>query len=296
MPEDLPYIPHDRILRFEEILRVCGIAAGIGIRTIKVTGGEPLVRKGCVGFLRDLKALPGVDNVTLTTNAVLLEPHVEALSEMGFGGVNISLDSLDTLTFQRLTGCDDFARVWKSLLKSIEAGLRVKINFVPLRNVNDSEIIRVARLAGEFPIDVRFIELMPATSAGQFVMVTGKEILTLLRNEYPDLNSDETRRGFGPAHYFNSGSLKGSVGIIDAVSNHFCKNCNRVRLTSEGFLKLCLFHDDGLDLRAMLRSGANDADIEKALVDTIHYKPERYSIGDEAGHCAGIKRMSRIGG
>ena len=296
MPEDLPLISHNDIMRFEEILRLCAITAKIGINAIKVTGGEPLARKGCVDFIRKLKSLPGIEHVTLTTNAVLLEPYVNELAEIGLDCVNISLDSLDSDVYKRLTGRDELDNVLKSLNKALKAGLHVKINCVPLKGVNDVEIIPIAQLAERFPIDVRVIELMPTCSSEKFGRISGTEIITQLNCEYPDLIPDKTRRGFGPARYFKSGKLKGSVGIIDAVSNHFCKNCNRVRLTSEGFLKLCLFHDDGVDLRKMLRNGATDAEIVTAIVDAIYKKPERHYFDDSTGEHGGVKKMSSIGG
>jgi len=296
MPEDLPYISHDNILRFEEILRLCAITAKIGINTIRVTGGEPLVRKGCIDFIRELRALSGIEHVTLTTNAVLLEPYVKTLADIGIESINISLDTLDAETYLRLTGRDEFAHVWKSINAALEAGLRLKINCVPIKGENDNEIISIAELAECFPIDVRFIELMPTGSAEPFTRITGVEIMSRLKDEYPDLASDETQRGFGPARYFTSARLKGSVGIIDALSNHFCESCNRIRLTSEGFLKLCLFHDDGLDLCAMLRDGATDADIETAIIDAIHNKPKEHYFDDDSGNYDGVRKMSSIGG
>ncbi|MCL2165643.1 MAG: GTP 3',8-cyclase MoaA [Oscillospiraceae bacterium] len=296
MPDDLLFVPHADILRYEEVLRLCGIASTIGVQTIKVTGGEPLLRKGCVGFIRDLKALPGIKHATLTTNGILLEQHVDALAEIGLDGVNISLDSLDAETYLQLTGRDEFLQVWKSLHKAVEAGLRVKINCVPLRGLNEAEIVSIAQLAERYPVDVRFIGLMPAGTSVLFERIPGEEILERLKREYSDLAPDETRHGFGPVSYYSSSRLKGGVGVIDAVNNQFCVKCNRVRLTSEGFLKLCLSHDDGIDLRAMLRGGASDSAIEAAMSSAIFRKPEKHSFGDGVDCHGGIKKMSQIGG
>jgi len=294
MPEDgVRLISHGDVLSYEEILRLCGAAVKAGIRNFKVTGGEPLVRRGCMRFLSELKSAPGIENVTLTTNGVLLEPHAGDLAKMKLDGVNISLDSLRADTYMQITGRDGFPAVWRSLNKAVEAGLRVKINFVPLAGQNDEEILPVARLAESLPVDVRFIEFMPATGAGMgFERVDGAVILERLLEAYPDLAQDERRRGFGPARYFKSSKMRGSVGLISAVGDCFCPDCNRVRLTSDGFLKLCLFHDDGLDLRRMLRSGADDNEIEAAFAGAVRRKPERYPTGPDTG----IKNMSRIGG
>ncbi len=295
MPGDLPFIPHVDILRYEEILRLCALAAKTGIQNVKVTGGEPLARKGCVDFVRALKAVRGIEHVTLTTNGVLLEPVIEELAGIGLDGVNISLDSLDRETYRQLTGRDALDGVWRSVQKAVEAGLRVKINCVAIRRLNDGEIPAIARLAEVRPLDVRFIELMPTGSGERLSGCSGAEILERLRSAYPDLAPDPTRHGFGPARYFRSARLQGAIGLIGAVSDHFCAACNRVRLTSEGFLKPCLCHHDGLDLRGLLRGGADDAEIEAAMERVIYTKPERHRFADmDMGD--GIGTMSRIGG
>ena len=296
MPEDLPFIPHDRILRYEEILRICGIFAKLGVRIVKVTGGEPLTRKGCVEFIRDLKMIPGIEHVTLTTNGVLLEPYIDDLVVLGLDCVNISLDSLDPGIYERITGRDEFARVWSSLHKALDVGLRVKINNVPMRGVNDGEILAFAKLAETLPLDIRFIEQMPSGDDIHYHRVPAEEVLDMLSQAYPDLTADAMPHGFGPARYFKSAGLKGAIGLIDAISNHFCAGCNRLRLTSEGFLKLCLYYDDGLDLRGLVRGGASDDEIEAAIIRAVAQKPERHAFGSDPDGSGGIGTMSRIGG
>jgi len=296
MPEKFAYIAHDDILRYEEILRVCTIAAKIGIRTIKITGGEPLVRKGCLEFIRELRKVPDIQHVTLTTNGVLLEPYIAALVELRLDGLNISLDTLESETYLQMTGLDAFRQVWRSFKKALEAGLRVKINCVPIRGINEKELIHIGRLAETFPIDVRFIELMPVGIDSHLQGIPSAEMIGLFSGEYSDWGPDPSLHGFGPARYFRSGRLKGSIGFIDAVSNHFCSSCNRLRLTSEGFFKLCLYHDDGLCLRRMLRNGASDSDIEAAMARAAYHKPERHFFGSEANEGEGIRTMWRIGG
>ena len=295
MPEDLPFIPHEAILRYEEITRLCTILANMGIRTLRVTGGEPLVRKGCVGFLKTLKGIPGIEHVMLTTNGVLLEPYVDELIALKLDGVNISLDSLDPACYTQITGLDAFAQVWSSLLRLIEGGLRVKINCVPIQGLNDHEIADLARLAETLPMDVRFIELMPANTGANDVGVPGGEIIRRLSAIYPDLSPDSRFHGFGPARYFHRDRLKGSIGVIAAISNHFCATCNRLRLTSEGFLKLCLHHSDGLDLRALLRDGADDHEITAAIAQAAARKPKQHAFRSDTED-GGIQMMPRIGG
>ena len=296
MPQDLPLIPHADILQYEEILRLCAIFAGMGIRTVKVTGGDPLVRKGWLSLVQELKKIPGIAQVTLTTNGVLLEPHVQALAALGLGGVNISLDSLQSETYRRLTGRDSFGAAWDSLHRAVDAGLRVKLNCVPIRGINENEILDIARLAETLPIDVRFIEHMPTAAGEGLEGVPCKEILRLLRGVYPDLQADQSPHGFGPARYFTSSRLRGGIGIIAAISQHFCGDCNRLRLTGEGFLKLCLYHENGLDLRGMLRGSASDTEIEQAIACIVQAKPERHGFGGTDGTGGGIAEMSRIGG
>lgn len=298
MPEEgVPPLSHGNILRYEEILRICKVAAKIGIRGVRVTGGEPLVRKGCIEFLRELKAIPEIEYVALTTNGVLLEPFVDDIARMKLDGVNISIDSLCAETYRKITRRADFPAVWRSLEKAVEAGLMVKVNCVPMVGLNDTEIVSFARLAQDMPVDVRFIEFMPTDTGEGFEGIGGAEILSRLAEVYPDLEPDTQRHGFGPARYFKSGKLRGGIGIIDALGTCFCHGCNRVRLTSDGFLKLCLFSDDGLDLRGMLRSGASDSEIETAFTGTVYHKPERYPPpGVDRLPDIGIKNMSQVGG
>ena len=294
-PSDFACVSHQQVLRYEEILRVCGIAAKLGIRTVKVTGGEPLARKGCVDFIKELKNIPGIRHVTLTTNGVLLEPLIHTLTAIGLDGLNISLDALTPETYLRMAGRHALRQVWQSLQAALEAGLRVKINCVPVRSVNEDEILPISRLAERFPVDVRFIELMPTSQGEALRGIPGDEIIKRLSIEYPDLKPDGSIRGFGPARYYGSAGLKGGIGLIDAVSNHFCSGCNRLRLTSEGFLKLCLYHSDGVDLRGMLRGGASDSEIEAVMRDAAYRKPERHNFGS-GNDSEGIGLMSRIGG
>ena len=296
MPCDFAPIPHEEILRYEEILRLCGIMTSLGIRNIRVTGGEPLTRKGCVDFIENLKSLPNVENVTLTTNAVLLEQHIETLVRIKIGGLNISLDSLKPETFQKLTGRDELAIVLKALYTAIEAGISVKINCVPIAGVNDNEIGAFAEMAERFPVFVRFIELMPTAVNAEARHFSSEKIFAVLKEKYPDLLQDEAKRGFGPARYFKSEKLVGGIALIDAVSNHFCESCNRLRLTSEGFLKLCLYHDECLNLKSMLRGGASEREIEAAIKQVVLKKPERHAFDSDTARTSGIKKMSRIGG
>ena len=286
--EGIEPISHNNVLRYEELLRICKIALKNGIRNFRVTGGEPLLRKGCLDFLKALKDLSG--HVSITTNGILLEPALEAMAAMEIDGINISLDSLNPNTYQHLTGKDLFPTVWNSLCKAVDMGFKVKVNCVPMKGVNDMEIASIAQLTEKMPLDVRFIEFMPSGTEDSFKRVTSDEIIGILKEVYPDLSVDERKRGNGPARHFASPKLLGRIGIIDAIGNCFCERCNRVRLTSDGFLKMCLFHENTLDLRTMLRSSAGDNEIEAAFRAAVLGKPERYF--EESS----IKNMSQVGG
>lgn len=294
MPEDLSFIPHEEILRFEEIIRICAIAAHLGIRTLKVTGGEPLVRKGCADLMRELKALPGIEHVTLTTNGVLLKEQLPALAELGVDGINVSLDTLDREAYRRITGRDALPQVLAGLYEAIRLGLKVKLNCVPLAESGLPSLLALAELAMHYPMDVRFIEMMPIGYGADFVPLEQGRVEQAVLEAWPDLTPTEERRGFGPARYYVSPGFKGAVGFIDAVSHSFCGDCNRVRLTSEGFLKLCLCHGDGLDLRALLRGGSDDEEIQTAMSAAIVGKPARHSFGERRADEA--RNMSQIGG
>jgi len=294
MPETMPYVPHEKILRKEEFLRVCKLASEMGVKNIRVTGGEPLVRLGVMDLLREIKKLPLVERLTLTTNGVLLEQHAEELADLKLDGVNISLDTLNAETFRNLTGVDAFAAVWRGIEAVLKTDMRVKLNCVPLRGINESELAEIAALAETRRLDVRFIEAMPVGEGKGFDPIDGESILRELLSVYPDLKKDDEKRGSGPAMYYN-GPLAGSIGFISAISSCFCEKCNRVRLTSTGMLKLCLYYDDNLDLRWLLRNGASDDEIKKAMMDAVLKKPEKHEFSVEQLPPE-RKKMWQIGG
>lgn len=293
MPRDIPSVSHNDILRYEEIVRLCRIAAGLGIRNIKVTGGEPLVRKGCTGLIGELKKIPGIEHVTLTTNGVLLGQQLDGLLDARIDGINISLDTLNPRRYAHVTGFDCLAQVLASMEKAVAAGVGVKINCVPLAETPEAELLQVAQLAAQWPVDVRFIEMMPIGSANQVAACPMDEVERLLYRQWPDLTPSAKKRGFGPARYYTASGLQGSIGLIDAVSHSFCGNCNRVRVTSEGFLKLCLSSGDGIDLRRLLRSGAQDGEISAAMQAAILRKPASHHFSAGA---AETRQMWQIGG
>lgn len=297
MPEDIPSVEHADILSYEELLSVCESAADMGICKFKITGGEPLVRKGCVGFIERLKRLPGVRQVTLTSNGLLLEPYLERLKKAGIDGINVSLDTLDEKKYRDITGKTGVPTVLSAVRKSARMGLNTKVNCVVMKGINDNEILDLLEIGREDHVDIRFIEMMPIGFGTQFIGMDSDEIISLLRQTYPEIKKEEQIRGNGPARYLKIPGFSGAVGFIDAVHCKFCRQCNRIRLTSEGFLKPCLYYSRGIPLREKLRSGISRGDLSQLIRQTVLDKPEghRFSERDTDGE-ADSRKMSQIGG
>ncbi len=302
MPEyGVRKIRHEDVLSYEEILRVVRALAGLGIRKVRLTGGEPLVRGGIADLVRAVKAVPGIEQVAMTTNGVLLSPMAKDLKEAGLDSVNMSLDALSEDVFAFLARRPLLSWAKKGLEALLAAGFaEVKVNCVPIAGVNEDEILRLAELARQEEIKVRFIELMPigcAFRAG-FRGVPMAEVKERLAREYGTLLSVSQGSGIhGPAEYFRVPGFRGQVGFIDAMEHKFCSSCNRVRLTAEGFLKLCLHAGTGLDVRALLRGGADDGQLREALSRAIHRKPAEHFFLEEGG--AGLRDeryMYQVGG
>jgi Molybdenum cofactor biosynthesis enzyme len=294
MPEGIVLSPARELLTFEEIELVSQAAAELGIRRFKITGGEPLVRRGCPKLIGRLRRIPKVEQVTLTTNGVLLGDFLDELLENGLDGVNISLDTLNADLYQQITGFDELERVREGIYKAVESGLRVKINTVLQRGVNDSEWEALTGFAREIPVDVRFIELMPIGFGEKEKGVNGNEILSLLRKKYPQMEKDDRIHGNGPAVYYRIPGFEGCVGFICAVHRKFCASCNRIRLTAKGELKPCLCYGDCVDLRRVVREGAYQ-EIKGAIWEAVIRKPKMHCFETEEG-VTECRRMVEIGG
>lgn len=298
MPEALTSVGHEAVLRYEEMQLICRAALALGIDRFKITGGEPLVRKGAVAFMESLKAMKGVRSVTVTTNGLLLSDALPDLVRMGIDGINISLDSLDERQYASLTGGGELSVVRQALEQAAAQCVNVKVNAVLLEETQD-QILPLARLAGRFPIDVRFIELMPIGYGTTLKGLTEEAALAVLRRAYPDLAATGERRGNGPASYYQSRYLQGRIGFIAANTHAFCASCNRLRLTSTGFLKPCLCYDDGVDLRPLVRSGQGEDAIcqalQHAIAQAVHEKPAKHCFGEQ-DHISEHKTMNQIGG
>ena len=293
--EGVPATAHGDILRYEELLRVAQAAVSLGIDRFKVTGGEPLVRRGITDFIRTLKSLPGVKQVTLTTNGLLLPSLLDGLLDAGLDAVNISLDTRDNAQYQFITRSGHTADEVLHTIRLCAGRLPTKINAVLLPETA-AQLIPLARLAEELPVDVRFIERMPlgAADIGAAESVH-REVIDRLRAVWPDLAPVQERRGNGPARYYASSGLRGCIGLIEAVSHAFCASCNRVRLTSTGLLKPCLCYETGSDLKPLLRGGADDVALRDAIEQAVQDKPAAHCFAERQA-VTERKSMNQIGG
>lgn len=302
MPDGVKLVPMSDILSFEEIEEICRAAAGLGIKKIKVTGGEPLVRRGCAAFIGRLKKIPGIEEVTLTTNGVLLTQQIYALCENGLDAVNVSLDTLSRCNYEQITGKDELLHVLEGIQAVLDAGIRIKINSVLQKGQNDTEWRHLLELAKSEPIDVRFIEMMPIGYGKQFETIYNDDIQQKIREIYPDLQEDARVHGNGPATYYYIPGFKGSIGFISAIHGKFCDTCNRIRLTSQGMVKPCLCYGKSYNLKEILRNSGESLGTEgmnlllkQRLQTAILEKPEQHCFE----HLADIteeKDMIQIGG
>ncbi|OIQ60007.1 cyclic pyranopterin monophosphate synthase [Moorella thermoacetica] len=291
----VPLKGHQDILRLEEIVTLARVAAGLGITRIRLTGGEPLVRKNVVTLVRELAAIPGLEEISLTTNGIFLGTMAFSLKEAGLKRVNISLDTLKKDRYRYITRCGNITSVWQGILAALAAGLTpVKLNVVITRGFNDDEILDFARLAREEPLHIRFIELMPigtaaASGAGY---VPAEEIMGRISRIYP-LEPLPDLATSGPAVNFRLDGGRGSVGFITAMSNHFCSRCNRLRLTADGKLRPCLYWDGEIDIKGPLRAGAPEAELAAIFTRAVSLKPAEHCMKNGWRQS---RAMSQIGG
>ncbi|MBQ3434271.1 MAG: GTP 3',8-cyclase MoaA [Selenomonadaceae bacterium] len=299
MPEcGVKKLPHAEILSLEEVLRVAEIFSRLGIRKIRLTGGEPLLRRNLASLIRRLKGIAGIEQVTLTTNGVLLKTLAHELIAAGLDGINLSLDTLDAATFANLTRRKAFDKVREGLQTLLDERFNLKLNCVPLLGINDGELLRLAALAKVNPIKVRFIELMPIGCAWQSGLkgIPTAELFKTLEDNFGDLVPVREKNPLqGPAQYFKAKDFVGQLGFIDALEHKFCGTCNRIRLTAEGFLKTCLSFDTGLDVKKFLRAGVNDEELTKKIRETIYSKPKEHFFKG-ATEFRDSRQMYQVGG
>ncbi len=286
---------HHEVLSYEELLLAARAAVDLGIEKIRITGGEPLVRKGLCAFLSRVAAIPGLRQLVLTTNGLLLPEMAQELKRAGVQRLNISLDSLRPETFSRITRGGDLRRVQAGIAAAVEAGFPVKLNMVVMRGENDAELEDFAALTLKNPLAVRFIEYMPAIreKSWERLVLSGEEILGRLARRFAFAAIDR-RELAGPAREFQIAGAAGSIGVITPLSGHFCGQCNRIRITASGMVRSCLFAEGGLDLRPVLRAGDPVA-VAAALRRLVDRKPAMHALGlAEADHAPFA--MSGIGG
>ncbi|MBQ6362073.1 MAG: GTP 3',8-cyclase MoaA [Lachnospiraceae bacterium] len=297
MPEEgIPPKCHEEILRFADIERICRQAALLGIRKIKITGGEPLVRRRVELLIRSLKAIPEIEQITMTTNGVLLADKLPALIDAGLDAVTVSLDTLDRERFRMLTRRDELENVKKSIQAVIEDGrLPLKINCVPMEDQDPEDLAAVAAYAKDHPVHVRFIEMMPIGLGKDCGFLSEEQLISRLEPFTGKLVPVDEQLGNGPAHYYRAEGYAGRIGFISAVSHKFCSGCNRVRLTADGFLKSCLQFETGEDLRPVLAAGS-DEDLAEAIKKAILKKPEGHHFDNVDAAGAEHRIMSQIGG
>lgn len=295
-PEGVKLVSHSDILRYEEILRIVKVACGLGIRKIRVTGGEPLVRRDVLDFISRLSATEGLDDLGLTTNGVLLAAMAEDLKSAGLTRINVSLDSLRRDTFAEITGSDRLPDVLAGMEKALEVGLNpVKINVVLLQGINEPDVPAFATMTMEMPVDVRFIERMPFAADGEFRTpdpFSSRKVMEIITNNVGPLHPVERQSLDGPASMFSLKGARGRIGIIDPLTGHFCGTCNRLRLTARGTLRPCLLSPREIDVKSVLRYGASDAEIADTIIGAVLEKPSGHA-GDGALMRDG---MNTIGG
>lgn len=297
-PEGVQHVPHSEILTMEEITTLVRAAAGVGIRKIRLTGGEPLVRKGITTLVESIAAVDNIDDIAVTTNGILLEKLGPRLKDAGLKRVNISLDTLNPRRFREITRLGRLEDVKRGIETALKLGMHpVKINTVVVRGLNDDEVLDLARLALDYPLHIRYIELMPIGESDKWArerFVSAGEVSARIEAGMGKLGPVDKPAGSGPARYFRIPGATGTVGFITAISNHFCSACNRLRLTATGSLRPCLYSDRELDVKGPIRNGASLLELSKLFVQAARMKPDRHNMA--AGWKDKMRVMSQIGG
>lgn len=293
-PNGVDLYGHDKILTYEELLLIIKAVAELGINSIRLTGGEPLIRRGLIPFIKTVSNIDGIDDIAITTNGVLLEEMADDLKKAGVNRVNISLDTLNKDKFKEITGNDQFDKVFRAINKSIEVGFNpVKINVVLLKGFNEGEILDFVKLTKDKSLHVRFIEMMPlGESKNNWTAgyMPWNDALELVKREF-EVRESSGPKGSGPAKYYTIPGFLGTFGFITPVGEHFCHQCNRIRLTSDGFLKTCLFGNNEVNLKELSKTGDINK-IKEAIIKSINEKPEKHQITNH-----NVSRfMSQIGG
>lgn len=294
MPEEgVEWKESSEILRYEEMELIIQAAVNAGIRKVRITGGEPLVRKNVVSFIEYISKMPEIEDISMTTNGFYLADKLPALKAAGLKRVNISLDTLNSTNFEKITGRSGLDKVLAAIELALELGLYpVKVNMVLLKGINEDDALRLASWTKEKDIDVRYIELMPLGGAGKEYFLPVQVIEERLNSLGKLIDCQE--KGNGPALYKKFSGAAGKIGFISPLSNHFCHRCNRMRLTADGKLKPCLISPVEIDIKSALRQGASVEELTEIFKQAVRLKPERHHLNEEIYQ--GKRKMSQIGG
>ena len=298
MPEEgINFLPKPHLLNFEEMVRMVTLMAEMGISKVRITGGEPFVRKDMMAFLRSLKNISGIEQVNITTNGVLTAPLVPELKDLGISSVNLSLDTLDRERFKEMTRRDELPSVLKTLDTLLNHGIKTKINAVVMAGKNDQDILPLANLAEDLPVSVRFIEEMPFNGSGinKEAFMSHTRIMDKIREAHPSLTKLKDEPNSTSYNYSIDGH-KGSVGVIAAFSRTFCGSCNRIRVTPTGTLKTCLYDDGVMNIRDLLRSESNNEIIKETLLKAFSSRPKDGCEAEAKRSAEVSESMTTIGG
>lgn len=305
MPDGIRSVPMEEILTYEEITQIVKATAELGINRIKLTGGEPLVRKHIGDLIKMLYAIPGIQEITLTTNGVLLLDQLDELVDSGVNAINISIDTLNAERYAQITGRDELPKVLAAVKEASGRGLNVKVNTVLLAGTTEEELFQLLLIAKEAPVDVRFIEMMPIGEGKRVQGISGEAWFSSVEERYPSLQEDLQRHGNGPARYYRIPGFVGSIGFISAIHGKFCEQCNRIRLSSTGQLKSCLCYESKGDLRQILRTAewqeSRDAEerlhkeLKEVIAEAIYNKPSEHCF-EHIGQMTEHQKMAAIGG
>ncbi|REK29845.1 MAG: GTP 3',8-cyclase MoaA [Planctomycetota bacterium] len=297
--ENVQFMPRDEILSFEEIARFVRVAAGLGVNKLRLTGGEPLVRHELAELIRLLARIEGIDDIALTTNGILLDQHARELKEAGLHRLNISLDTLDEDTYRQISRREGVDRIVAGIVAAQQAGFeKIRINAVTMRGINDQDVTTLSRFAREHDLEMRFIEFMPLDAENAWeneLVVTGSEVRARLEDAFGPLVAAERGDPSQPAVDYNFADGGGRVGLINPVSEPFCDQCNRLRITAEGKIRNCLFSTTEWDARALLRGSASDAELADLIREAVSAKKRGHGI-DEPHFVRPERAMYQIGG
>ena len=296
-PDGERRLRHRDILRYEELLRIVRIAIKLGIKKIRLTGGEPFVRKGIHEFIPMLMALKGLDDVSLTTNGVYLKDNLEMLKAAGIKRINVSIDSLNRVKFKRITRFDYLTKVWEGIEKARDMGFYpIKLNVVIMKGINDNEVLDFGRLAIEHPYHIRFIECMPVGfESNSLAFIPNSEIEKTLVDKFGPLIPVSPGQNDGPAERYRFDGGKGEIGLISPISNSFCQHCNRLRLTANGMLLPCLLSNIEVDIKDPLRRGCLDEELIEVFLKAVDLKPQCHPLNLDNNQKV-HRKMCSIGG